>query len=60
MSNLPDGAYGYGNLIVMRSRACVTQIYTPHFTGQGGEQRFLYIRVCFDDNWGNWYKAQLQ
>lgn len=60
MSNLPDGAYGYGNLIVMKSRACVTQFYTPHLTGQSAEQRFLYIRACFDDSWGNWYKAQLQ
>lgn len=60
LSNFPEGAYSFGNLIVMKSYDCVTQLYTPHLTGQGGEQRFLYVRVYFGANWGKWYKAQLQ
>ena len=60
VSNFPEGAYSFGNLIVMKSHDCVTQLYTPHLTGQGGEQRFLYVRVHFGANWGKWYKAQLQ
>ena len=60
LSNFPEGAYSFGNLIVMKSYDCITQLYTPHLTGQGGEQRFLYVRVYFGANWGNWYKAQLQ
>lgn len=52
--NFPKGAYGYGNLIVLKSLSSVTQIYTPHSCD------FIYMRVKFDSNWSKWKKVQTQ
>lgn len=52
--NFPNGAYGYGNLIVFKSAFVVTQIYTPH------NCEFIYVRARFYNDWTTWKKIQTQ
>lgn len=54
VTNFPNGAYGFGNLIVFKSVSLVTQMYTPHGCD------FIYVRVRFYNNWGTWKKIQTQ
>lgn len=57
--NIPEGAYSYGVLLVMKSRSFVSQIYHAHHAANGGNapDSCLHVRMHHEaSGWGPWTK----